>query len=425
MKKIVIGLLLISMVLLSNAVVQARPIAQGTVHIVQPGDTMFSIARRYGVDVTALARANNILNPNHIYVGQRLVVPSGNAAPPAVGNIYVVKAGDTLYSIARYYGTTAWAIAQANGLYNLNHIYIGQRLQIPGAAPAATPRPTTVAPPSTSTAWQGEYYVGKELAGSPLFVRNDAAVNFQWGQRSPDTRLNTDQFSVRWTRTINFQGGLYRFTVTADDGARIWVDGVLALDAWGLQPGSKQEVDITLTAGSHLVVIDYFEDTGAAAIQFSFKRLGAAPVPTATPSVTFTPTPGSSSTPGATDGAWLGEYFGNRDLSGTPTVTRMDSFIGFEWNQAAPMDGIPSDGFSARWTRKLWLYEDNYAFCARADDGVRVTVNGQRIIDEWHGSPGYPNYCVEVEMLKGTHTLQVEYYEDGGNALIYVWWERR
>jgi hypothetical protein len=374
-----------------------------------------------------LARANNIINPNQIYVGQRLVIPSGNVAPPASGGAYVVKAGDTLYSIAAYYGTTAWAIAQANGLYNLNQIYVGQRLVIPGAtpvAPAATARPAA-AGSSASTAWRGEYYTGKDLAGAPIFVRNDAAVDFQWALRSPDTRLNTEQFSVRWTRTLNFRGGLYRFTLMADDGARIWVDGVMALDAWAIEPGSTREVDVALTPGYHLITIDYFENTGSAAIKFTFTRLGNAPVATPTPSATATSTPGGSTTPSAGDGAWVGWYFGNQTLSGTPVVTRTDGFIGFEWGQAAPMNGMPSDHFSARWTRQIWLYEDNYVFCARADDGVRLAVDGQRVIDEWHGSPGYPNYCVELEMSKGTHTLQVEYYDDGGDALIYVWWERR
>jgi len=124
MKKILGVLCVAVMVLLSVAEVAAGPALAGEVtHIVKPGETLSSIARLYGVDVSALARANNILNPNHIYIGQRLIIPAKPTTPPA--GVYVVKAGDTLYSIARYYGMMAWAIVQANGIYNLNYIYVG------------------------------------------------------------------------------------------------------------------------------------------------------------------------------------------------------------------------------------------------------------------------------------------------------------
>ncbi len=411
MKKILVMLCVVAMVLSSVTGVTAGPLLAGEItHIVKPGETLFSIARLYGVDVSTLARANHILNPNHIYVGQRLVIPAQPAPPPA--GVYVVKAGDTLYSIARYYGTTAWAIAQANGIYNLNYIYIGQRLVIPGVAPAPTPQP------SGSTGWLGEYFNVADLSGAPVFTRNDAAVNFFWGLRSPDTRLNTDHFSVRWTRTINFRGGLYRFKITVDDGARLWVDGILVLDQWRVQSQATYQVDLTLSAGNHAVVIEYFDDTDNATIQFSFTRLGNAPVATVTPTPTATP---DAAAPAE---AWLGEYFGNPELSGKPVVTRLDAQIGFNWGLGSPVGGLPENYFGVRWTRKAFFYEDNYAFCAMADDGVRLYVDGVRVMDEWHGANAQ-SYCVQVDLAKGVHTVMVEYYEDGGNALIYVWWERR
>ena len=99
-----------------------------TVYIVKRGDTMYSIARRFHTTVQALALANKIVNPSRIYVGQRLVIPGG--AVPST-RIHIVQRGETLYSIARRYGTSVWAIAMANNLYNLNVIYAGQRLVIP------------------------------------------------------------------------------------------------------------------------------------------------------------------------------------------------------------------------------------------------------------------------------------------------------
>ncbi|MBN1657750.1 MAG: LysM peptidoglycan-binding domain-containing protein [Anaerolineae bacterium] len=106
--------------------------AQGAVYVVQPGDNLSSIAVRYGTTVQAIMRANGLGNPNFIYVGQRLTLPGSSGGGGGGGGVHVVQAGETLYSIARRYGTTASAIASANGLRNMNYIYAGQRLTIPG-----------------------------------------------------------------------------------------------------------------------------------------------------------------------------------------------------------------------------------------------------------------------------------------------------
>jgi LysM repeat protein len=100
------------------------------VHIVRQGETLQSIASMYGTTVEALALANGIVNTNYIWVGQRLTIP-GASTSQASGQTYVVQVGDTLSSIAVQFGTTAYAIAYANNLPNVNVIYVGQTLIIP------------------------------------------------------------------------------------------------------------------------------------------------------------------------------------------------------------------------------------------------------------------------------------------------------
>jgi LysM repeat protein len=106
---------------------------------VRQGDTLWDIARAYNSTVEAIVRRNHIPCPNLIYVGQRLIVPKGVDPPPTItpapGQIvYYVDPGDTLWDIARRYGTTVDAIAAANGIADPNRIYVGQRLVIPPPA---------------------------------------------------------------------------------------------------------------------------------------------------------------------------------------------------------------------------------------------------------------------------------------------------
>jgi LysM repeat protein len=104
--------------------------AQGQVHVVQRGETLSSIAARYGTTVQAFVQANGLRNANFVWVGQRLSIPGGGAPAASSGGVHVVGYGETLYSIARRYGTTASALAAANGLSNPNLIYVGQRLRV-------------------------------------------------------------------------------------------------------------------------------------------------------------------------------------------------------------------------------------------------------------------------------------------------------
>ncbi|MBN1660612.1 MAG: LysM peptidoglycan-binding domain-containing protein [Anaerolineae bacterium] len=122
----------------------ATPVhAQAQIHVVSAGETLSSIATRYGTTAAAIASANGLSNPNLIYAGQRLTIPASSAGSAPAGGSYVVRAGDTLASIAARHGTTAAAIAAANGLANPNYIYPGQQLRIPTGGTAASAPPAT------------------------------------------------------------------------------------------------------------------------------------------------------------------------------------------------------------------------------------------------------------------------------------------
>jgi len=144
-------ILTLGFVLVLSLALAAPVLAESsTVHTVQPGENLFRIGLRYGVTVNALVSANGLRNPNHIYVGQRLTIPTGGSNPtppgtPPSSGVHIVRHGENLFRIALRYGLTTRALAAANGIVNANRIYVGQRLKIPGHGTAPPPAP---APPS-------------------------------------------------------------------------------------------------------------------------------------------------------------------------------------------------------------------------------------------------------------------------------------
>lgn len=141
-------------------------------YTIRSGDTLSSIASRYHTTVAALAAANHISNPNVIYAGQSLTVPDSYSSTPAPapaqtssGSVsYTVKSGDSLSAIASRYGTTVAAIAARNGISNPNLIYVGQKLTIPTSGGSA-PAPAPSAPAQSSGGGTYRVRAGDTLSG--------------------------------------------------------------------------------------------------------------------------------------------------------------------------------------------------------------------------------------------------------------------
>jgi N-acetylmuramoyl-L-alanine amidase len=112
----------------ATALWMVGPAARAATHLVRPGETLSSIASRYGTSVTALASANRLRNPNLIVAGQRLRVPSR----VTVTSSHAVAPGDTLSSIASRYGTSIKALVRLNHIRDPNFIVAGTTLKVPG-----------------------------------------------------------------------------------------------------------------------------------------------------------------------------------------------------------------------------------------------------------------------------------------------------
>lgn len=121
------------------------------------------------------------------------------------------------------------------------------------------------------------------------------------------------------------------------------------------------------------------------------------------------------------DGLW-GTYFSNIDLTGT-TYSQADPTINFNWNGASPVPGIGGSNWSGRWTGQVQVHcSGPYTFYTNSDDGVRLWVNGQLLIDDWtyHG----PTWDQGTVVLTGgqKYDVKIEYFQGGGGSLLQFAW---
>ncbi|GAA2619908.1 hypothetical protein GCM10010399_58760 [Dactylosporangium fulvum] len=242
--------------------------------------------------------------------------------------------------------------------------------------------------------YTAEYFTNMNLAGAPALTRQDDTVNFDWGDGSPDPAIPADGFSARWTRSAQLVAGYYAFTVTADDGVRLFVDGVKVLDKWVDQGPTRYSVTRALAEGTHTIVLEYYEHGAGAVARMDVVKTDQPP-PQAVP--------------------YVAEYFTNPTLTGPAVLTRNEDEIDADWGAGSPDPSVPADGFSARWTRTVQLDAGTYRFSATGDDGIRVKLDGNVVIDGW-SDHAPTTYTADVPIAAGQHTVVVEYYESGGGA---------
>ncbi len=170
-------------------------------------------------------------------------------------------------------------------------------------------------PPSTFNNWRGEYFNNMELAGTPVVTRDDAAINFDWGTGSPAGGIPADRFSARWTRTVDFAPGTYRFDVFSDDGVRLWVNNALVIDQWRDQTDGRFSTTVALS-GMTPIRMEYYENTGRAAVALSWVAVSGGGTTTPPTGMTATvTTPGARLNVRATPwGALLGQLQPNQTV---------------------------------------------------------------------------------------------------------------
>jgi hypothetical protein len=137
-------------------------------------------------------------------------------------------------------------------------------------SPTVTATFTTTVASCLDGQFRGVYFANVTLSGSPAFTRCETSIRQNWGTGGPGSGLASDSFSIRWTGRFTFAGGNTTFTVRADDGVRLWVDGGLVIDAWKDQAATTYTAARSLTSGQHDIRVEYYERTGQAVIEVNW-----------------------------------------------------------------------------------------------------------------------------------------------------------
>lgn len=254
--------------------------------------------------------------------------------------------------------------------------------------------PNSVRAQTPFNGFQATYFGGTALSGTPLLTRIEPVINWTYdpgGSPAPGVVPSTD-FSTRWEGWYFLdRSGPWTFTYTSDDGGRVWLDNEMVIDMWFPHSPLTRAITRELTAGYHLVRVEYFQGDGGMTSQLSITPPGVFP-------------------------DWQGEYFDNPYVLGEPRYRVNDADINFNWGTGTPDPRLPADNFSARWSRLAQFAAGSYTFSATADDGVRVWVGDTLAIDGW--MPQQPRTYTKTLYLDGTYPVRVEYFEQDGQAVM-------
>ncbi|MDR4949483.1 PA14 domain-containing protein [Neobacillus cucumis] len=268
--------------------------------------------------------------------------------------------------------------------------------------------------------WLAYYYPNQSLSGLPTAAKiipptgslDKLSENF--GAGSPAAGISNDHYSARYTTAKRIAAGDYIVHAKADDGMRIYVDGKLVLDHW--KNGASEEAvkvsvsDITDVPANqrdiHWVEVEYYDNTYDGNVDVAFEPWQDAILNT-----------------------WVGEFYPNANFEGIPSViggnqsTNKLAAINFNWGTNPPIEGFPTDQFSARFTKQVDLETGTYAFKVKADEGVRVYLDDKLIIDSWSNNDGTQK-GQGVYVTGGKHTIRVEYYDKTNGANLSFDYEK-
>ena len=271
--------------------------------------------------------------------------------------------------------------------------------------PSETPTASATPDPNAVGVWFGRYYDNPDLSEPPVLARIDQNLNFNWRNQAPGPGMPKDGFSAAWTRNENFKTtDNYQFTLTFDNGARLFIDNTLIINEWRNAGVRSMVVNHSLTKGQHTIRVEYYHPSGNGQISLSW-------------AVKYN--------------GWIGRYYNTADLLGQVVlkrddVTSGDPFLQFDWGLGAPAAEVNPNFFSVDWTRTInFPTAGVYVFSADVDDGARLYIdaNSTAIFDNFNGT-GSIVITGTTALTAGPHALELQFSQKTGQSHITLTWAR-
>ncbi len=280
---------------------------------------------------------------------------------------------------------------------------------------------------SNGSGLKAEYFSNSSAAApfaNASLTRLDETINFNWGNQAPAAGISKDTFKIRWTgKIVPLTNATYTLYITASDGVRLYINNNLMLDSWSDKATFTFTRTIAMsTTGQYNIRLEYYSKTNPAYCNLQWSALGICKQ-----IIPFSQLLASSVNCNSNGTGLQAEYFSNQSpTSGFPstaTLVNTAATVNFDWGGGSPSATISSDLFKARFKGYVQsLDSGSYTFYVTADDGIRLWINGQLLIDKWIDQSA-TEYSTTVTFAKCTKdSIRIEYYENGGDAVCKLEW---
>ena len=237
-------------------------------------------------------------------------------------------------------------------------------------------------------------------------IRCDESIDFNWGSVSTAPEINIESFNAVWQTTRDLDYGTDQFTTTSDDGVRLYINDNLVIDEWKDNAPKTYNTDPINLSGDTEIRMEYYENRGGAVAELSWNKL-------LSDQDIANPCP---------DNQFKASYYNDRNFASRPVrVECLDqNSFKYDWKDGAP-DKLNRNNFSIVWEGNFDFDDGNYKFNTVADDGVRVFVDGNQVIDGWKNQAP-TKYSTDSINLNGKKNIRMEYYENRGGAVAEFNW---
>lgn len=277
------------------------------------------------------------------------------------------------------------------------------------------------------TGLKAEYFTnttGTDFPATATVTKLDKNINFNWGNDSPAAAVSNDHFKVRWTGTLRpLTTDTYTFYATASDGVRLWINNTEIINQWSDNIIQTHTATVSLQKNTDYDIrLEYYSNINPAfcALQWSAAGICRQIIST---SQLFAP----AATCIGNGTGLKAEYFSNTavaaDFPAIATLTQTEPAINFNWSGGSPNAIISNNLFKARFTGNIKTTDaGTYTFYVTADDGIRLWVNNQLLVDKWIDQ-GATEYQATVHLAACTaYPIRIEYYQNQGDAVCKLEW---